>query len=159
MPSLAMAARFTAGDDGHVQIIPRHTLADRLDSADLELQIECRMRCPIDRQQLGHEVQSRRGAGAETNAADGPAGAAVHPFAGAIDRGKNVARLLEEDLARDGQRHAPGGPIQQLCADGFLELRDLMRDRRLRHVADGRGAGEVPPLGDRHECLQIREIL
>ena len=79
----------------------------------------------------------------------------MHSLAGAIDRSENAPRFLEHDLACDGERHAPRGAIQQLRADVLLELRNLLRDRRLRDIADARRAREMTELGDRDERLHM----
>ena len=50
---------------------------------------------------------------------------------------------------------ARGAPVDQDRAEPLLELRDLVRDRRLGHVQRLRRAAEEPMLGDR---LQRREV-
>ena len=153
-----LVRRGDARDNRHVQIITSDTLTNVVEHANLELQIEGRVFRAVLRQQPWHQIQPRRGAGAETDATHGAARDAVHPFAGAIDGRENTPRFLEHDLARDSQRHTPRGPIQQLRADLLLELRDLVRHRRLRHIANAGSSGEMTELGDGHERLQMGKI-
>ena len=45
----------------------------------------------------------------------------LHPLVRPVERAENATCLFEEDLARDRQRDAPGGPIEQLGSNFFLE--------------------------------------
>jgi hypothetical protein len=85
------------------------------------------------------------------------AGHGLHPFAGAVDRCQDAPRLLEHHLARDRERHASRGTVEQLRADFLLEFRNLVRNCRLRHIAGARGACEVTLLGHHDKRFQIGE--
>jgi hypothetical protein len=100
------------------------------------------MLVPVRREQRWKEVETRRRRGPQANPADGSARDLLHPFVRAVDGAENAPRLFEEDFTGDGQRDAASGSIQELGADLFFELRDLVRDRRLREVAEARGSGK-----------------
>jgi hypothetical protein len=71
--------------------------------------------------------------------------------------GDDVAGVLEQHLARFGQRHRawPAGPIDEAMADGLLQRRDLLGDRALR-VAEACGRlRERAGLGDSLERHQV----
>ena len=57
-----------------------------------------------------------------------------------------------------GQRDPPVVAIEQPDAEGGFELADLHRQRRLRHVQRGGGAGEVPEPGHGQERLDVPQL-
>jgi hypothetical protein len=56
------------------------------------------------------------------------------------------------------QAHRPGVAVEQACLQLVLELSDGATQWRLRHVKPFGGAAEVQLLGDRQECLQLRDV-
>ena len=75
-----------------------------------------------------------------------------------IDRAQHTPGLLEEDLPRNGQRHATGRPVEQPRADLLLEQRNLVRDRGLREIARIGGLGEMTQLRNARERTQQSEL-
>src|SRR5262249_25232847 len=116
------------------------------------------MRRAVAREERRQNVQARRRGRAEPDSADGAARDLLHPLTRAIDGGKDPARFLEHHLARNRQRHAPRGAIQEPRADFAFELRDLVRDCRLRQVAGDGGPREMPVLGDGDERPERSEV-
>src|SRR5438093_13680112 len=94
---------------------------------DLETQIVAFVLAPKCREEWWQEIQPRRSRGAQAHPTDGPAGDLCHSLVRTVDGAENPPRLLEENLARHRQRHAPGGPIEELRAKLLLEQGDLVR--------------------------------
>ena len=61
---------------------------------------------------------------------------------------QDLARPLQEDAARGGQRHASLRPREQRHAQPFFQLLDLPRQRRLGDRQPARGAPEMELLRD-----------
>ena len=76
----------------------------------------------------------------------------MHPFASAINRGENASRLFEHYFAGNGEGNAPRRAIEQLRTHFGFELRNLMRDSRLRKIAGVCRAREMAELGHSDEC-------
>jgi hypothetical protein len=66
--------------------------------------------------------------------------------------------LGEQDPARHGQRHSPGGPLQQPYPEGVLQLRDGLGQWRLGHAQPLGRPAEVELLGDRDEVAQLPDV-
>ena len=77
---------------------------------------------------------------------------------GEVERGQDLACLLEEDPPGVGRHHDPARPVEQLDAEIVLELPDRLRQRRLRNVQALGGAAEMELLADRHEVAQVPEL-
>ena len=60
----------------------------------------------------------------------------------------------EQFPADPSQRDGPGIAVEQAHAQGFLEVADLDRERRLRHVQNGGSAREAAELGYRGKGVQ-----
>ncbi|KYG07944.1 hypothetical protein BE21_26425 [Sorangium cellulosum] len=67
-----------------------------------------------------------------------------------LPRGQGVGALVNRIL------HG-AAPPRAVQAEGFLELRDLGRERRLSDAAGGRSAPEAAVLGDRERVLELAE--
>ena len=69
-------------------------------------------------------------------------------------------RSFATQLAGLGQRDdaAAAPPVDEAHADGGLERRDLLADRRLRVAEHGAGAAERALAGDRLECGEVPEL-
>ena len=67
-------------------------------------------------------------------------------------------RLLIQALSRVGEGHALAAAQEELHAELFLELRDLARDRRLRHVQLARRGGDAFLLRHRTEVFQLSDL-
>jgi len=70
---------------------------------------------------------------------------------GALERRERERCLLEERLPGGGQLDLPAGASEQFCAEGALELSDLVAQRRLGDVEPRGGTAEVELLGDGQE--------
>ena len=57
-----------------------------------------------------------------------------------------------------GDRHAPGGPLDQGQPDLLLEPADLLGQRGLRDVLARGGAGEVLLVGQRDQVAQLAKF-
>jgi hypothetical protein len=62
---------------------------------------------------------------------------------GFLDFRQHVAHALEVGLADVGEGQAPGGPMDQACAQMLLEIGDEPRDHGGREVQRARGRGEA----------------
>ncbi|XXY95277.1 hypothetical protein WME98_25320 [Sorangium sp. So ce296] len=71
--------------------------------------------------------------------------------------GSAPPHALEQGGARRGDEGAAAIALEEVHAEGLLELRDLGRERRLRDAAGGRGAPEAAVLGDRERVLELAE--
>ncbi len=65
--------------------------------------------------------------------------------------GQDAPRAEQEPPARIGQRHPPGGPLQQPQPEPFLQRRDRARHRRGRQPQPPRRRGEALGIGHRDE--------
>ena len=76
------------------------------------------------------------------------------------ESGDDVAGVVEQDLACFGQRHRtrPARPIDEAMTDGFLERRDLLRDRTLRVAEARRRLRERTGLGDGLQGHQVADF-
>src|SRR5207237_7581304 len=99
-----LVRRGDARDNRHVQIITSDTLTNVVEHANLELQIEGRVFRAVLRQQPWHQIQPRRGAGAETDATPRAARDAVHPLAGAVDGREKTPRFRAHACPRTSPR-------------------------------------------------------
>ena len=63
-------------------------------------------------------------------------------------RRERERRLLEERLSGGGELDLAAGADEQFCAEGPLELADLVAQRRLGDVEARGGPAEVELLGD-----------
>ncbi|RYY88844.1 MAG: hypothetical protein EOO24_33810, partial [Comamonadaceae bacterium] len=77
----------------------------------------------------------------------------------------HVAQLLEdglrvrvEGLAGLGDRHARAAAVEQLHAQLFLQLGDLLAQRRLRDEHLQRGARQAAAVGHRQEVLELSQF-
>ena len=66
--------------------------------------------------------------------------------------------MVEVGGARRGQVDAPSRAGEQGDAELGLELADLLRQRRLRHVEAFGGPAEVPLLGDGDEVAEVAQF-
>ena len=60
---------------------------------------------------------------------------------------KQIAHLRHQRIARRRERHMAAGALEQRHAQAALQLRNGLRERRLRHVQALRGSPEVKLLG------------
>jgi hypothetical protein len=101
--------------------------------------------------QRGQYAHVRRRKRADRELARTPLGSLLREPPGMLDASENVLRLLQEDAPRVGQRDVLPAAVQQLDSDRFLELTDLLTQRRLgRAQACGR-TREAELLGNRNE--------
>ena len=75
-----------------------------------------------------------------------------------IARLQDPARARDDRLARLGQAHVVGRPLDQLHAQAVLQLLQLCGERRLADEAACRGPPEVPQVGHRHKIAQVLEL-
>jgi len=71
---------------------------------------------------------------------------------------EHLSGLDQECLPDACQRGGPGGPLEQLQAELFLELTDRVAQRRLRDQQSLGGPGEVRRLGDGDERSQVPQL-
>ena len=67
-------------------------------------------------------------------------------------------RSGDQELARIGDRDAPGGALSEREADLVLKATDLLGERRLGDVLTGRGSREALLLRERHEIAQLAQF-
>ncbi len=70
----------------------------------------------------------------------------------ALERHEQIAARLRE-------RDVPLVAVEQLHADGGLELLNLHGERRLRHVQLGRGAREAAGAGEREKGADVAQVV
>jgi hypothetical protein len=77
-----------------------------------------------------------------------------------LDEAEDRLCVLEQQLARFGQRHgpAPFGPLDEPMADPLLERGDLLTDRRLCETEPGCGAAERSLPRDRPQRGEMTEL-
>ena len=75
-----------------------------------------------------------------------------------LDAGENILRLLQEDAPCVGQRDVVPAAIEQLHADRFLELTDLLAQRRLRGAKACSRTREAELFGNRNVIAQVSEF-
>ena len=71
---------------------------------------------------------------------------------------QHVAHVGQQRFTGGGERNAALRTVEQLHAERFLQLRDGLRHRRLRHVQTTSGAPEVQFFGDCDELPPGTEI-
>jgi hypothetical protein len=78
----------------------------------------------------------------------------------ALDEPENRVRVLEQNVARVGERHrpAPLRPFDQAVPDPSLEDGDLLADRRLGEAEARRRAAEGALEGDRPQRREMAEL-
>ena len=75
-----------------------------------------------------------------------------------LDPGENVLRLLQEDAPCVGQCDVLPAAVQQLDPDRFLELADLLAQRRLSRAKACSRSCEAELFGNRNEIAQVSEF-
>jgi len=108
---------------------------------------------PISPQKLWQQIQPRRLRRPQAHAPNGTARDTPHSLLRAVHCGENAARVVEQQIASDCQRHAATITIEQSSANLLFELSNLMRHRRLREVATLGRASKVAQIGDGNEGL------
>ena len=73
---------------------------------------------------------------------------------GALERCERERCLLEERVPGGGELDLAAGAYEQLCAQGALELADLVAQRRLGDVEARGGTAEVQLLSDGQEVAK-----
>ena len=76
-----------------------------------------------------------------------------------LDVDQDALERHEQIAARLRQRDMPLVAVEQLHADGGLELLNLHGERGLRHVQLGRGAREAAGAGEREKCADMPQIV
>jgi hypothetical protein len=66
--------------------------------------------------------------------------------------------MRQQPLAGLGQRDAAAVAVQQRLAQFHLQRAHLARQRRLRHLQEGRGTREAAHLGHMHEVFELLQI-
>ena len=117
------------------------------------------------RQHLGQQrAKGRQDAGIRgREGADGqlarlPSRGLARQHARMLHAAEDVARLLQEDAACIGHRHAMVVALQQLHAEVGLQAADLLAQRGLRRVQPLGGTGETELLGDGHVVAQVSKL-
>jgi hypothetical protein len=87
-----------------------------------------------------------------------PARGAPRVGEGLVHVGEDLARALEQDLARRRELHPPGRAVQERRAELGLHPADVLGERRLGHVQARGGPAEVLLLGHRHEVPQVAQV-
>jgi len=107
---------------------------------------------------MRHEpgVEARRGAQPDA-AGDRLAGRAQRLQA-QVDLLQRRRHVAAQDLAGLGEAHLPAAAVEQRHAQLFLQLLDLVRQGRLRHVQALGGPGEVEGLRDGVEVAQVAQF-
>ncbi len=125
-PRLSFAGGQGAGHNGHVEIVARDPLGDRVHGPNLESEIVALVLPAIGGQQGRKEIQAGRGRRPEANAAHRAARHFLHPLMRAVDSPENAPRFFEEHFAGDRQRDAASGTIQEFRSEFILKQRNLM---------------------------------
>ena len=128
----------------------------RAQVADEEIDLDRRMKMRERRDRLRREVLRRRDhADGDPSARQALEGVQFVAARSVLDRG--VPRRRRE--ARIGGAKAGAGAVEQQQPDLLLELLELQRERRRRHVQRLRGLGERAVAGDRgtaRSCCSVR---
>jgi hypothetical protein len=74
---------------------------------------------------------------------------------GGVDVGQDPFRLAAEKFAGSGQRHLPGGAVEQGDVQLAFQLPDRIRQRRLGDVELLGGLTEVAGVSHRREVPQV----
>jgi hypothetical protein len=69
---------------------------------------------------------------------------------------QHSARVREERSPRIGQPYAPPEPVEEPCPHLILELRNLLRERRLRDMATLSGAAKAACI---HNGAQVTQLM
>ena len=77
---------------------------------------------------------------------------------GAVERGENRSRRLQQLLARGRCGHLPLAADEQRLADAVFEIAQLMAERRLRQVQHIAGARQRAVLGDGGHELEMPDF-
>jgi hypothetical protein len=75
-----------------------------------------------------------------------------------LDLRENLPRMLEKQSTTAGQPHPPFGAFEQLNLDLFLQLFDLLTERRLRDVEPLCGSRETQLFSDGNEVPQVTQL-
>jgi hypothetical protein len=78
-----------------------------------------------------------------------------HP---ALDLHEDLPRMFEKQSTGAGQPHPPSVAIEQLDLDLFLELLDLLAERRLRDVEPLCRTREIQLFSDGNEVPQVTQL-
>ncbi len=123
-----------------------------------EVQLDRRMRRVERAEHLGDEADAQGGRGAEAHPAALEAGELGELAAHRLRVGEHAPGERQQRLARDRQRAAAAGAVEQLGAEILLERGDLAAQRGLGEVQLLGGAGEVAEPGDLDEAAQLLEV-
>ncbi|GAA2002191.1 hypothetical protein GCM10009755_08450 [Brevibacterium samyangense] len=119
------------------------------------METDSRQRGAGGAQQRGHESVRGRTDDAEPEDTAGPATDEAGVVLEAVHLGEDGPGPVEEEAAGLGEIDPAGGAREQLGVEFVLELLDLLRQGRLRHVQTGGGATEVAFLRHGDEVPQM----
>ena len=145
-------------DQGEVELAAGELVEQSARPLFREVQFDGRMLRVERAEHLGDEADAQGGGGAEPHPAALEAGEfgefAPHRFG----VGEHAARERQQRLARDRQRAAAAGAVEQLGAEILLERGDLAAQRGLGEVQLLGGTGEVAEAGHLDEAAQLLEV-
>ena len=145
-------------DQGEVELAAGEFVEQPARPLFREVQFDGRMLRVERAEHLGDEADAQGGGGAEPHPAALEAGEfgefAPHRFG----VGEHAARERQQRFARDRQRAAAAGPVEQLGAEILLERGDLAAQRGLGEVQLLGGTGEVAEPGHLDEAAQLLEV-
>ena len=116
----------------------------------------------VARQEQGHafrdeaDVEGVRGA--DAHLAGQVAAARLEHRDALVDLLQRARREGEEQLAGLGRHHLLADAVEERLADLFLELADLVRQRRLGDVDPLGRAREAQAIGQRHEVAKVPQL-
>ncbi|MDR8839216.1 hypothetical protein FEP81_03535 [Burkholderia multivorans] len=145
----------------------RHEREARIEAVFDEQRLHARLRHRVDRQhdvrirgmkrvderaaQIGREGRHHR----EPQRAGREIGRIVQRTRARVERVQRRACVLRVDVAEFGEPHRAARAVEQRHAERFLELANLLRQRRLRHMQRIGRARETALLGDGQEIADV----
>ena len=112
-------------------------------------------------QRRRREPARRRRKNRHRDVADHLAVRGVEIRRGALERGEHATGVLDQQARRVGEPHAAALAREQLMPDFLLELRQLLRHRRGRHVQRFGGGLHAAERGDgvqRAETVDVQHV-
>ncbi len=134
-------------DQGHVQPAFAQVQQQRIAHAGAQVHVHRAVRLAEAAQQGRQLHRVERGDLADVQAPAHRAQGLRHLLVQAFGRTQRGAGVVQEHLAGGGRPYLPRAALEQARAQRFLDLGDLVAQRRLHRVAAPRGGGEAAFLG------------
>ncbi|MBB4724013.1 hypothetical protein FHY31_002220 [Xanthomonas euvesicatoria] len=109
-------------------------------------------------QQGRQAVQTHMVAGGQAQAAANGCTQMLQHAAGVLQLGQDALRARQQRLSGFGQHHLPAQAIEQPRRQLRLQECNAFAYRRLGQVQGLAGCRKAAALGDRHECIEARQV-